>query len=64
MVKDRNGVEYKAAALECKLFYTPQSHTTSFWSVKGTAAFQALLCNQIPGMSLTSKDTVGPVPER
>lgn len=64
MVKDRNGVEYKAATLECKLLYTLQSHTTSFWFVKGTAAFQALLCNQIAGISFTNKDTVGPVSER
>lgn len=64
MVKVRNGVEYKAATLECKLLYTLQSHTTSFWFVKGTAAFQALPCNQIPGISLRSKDTVGPLSER
>lgn len=60
---DRNGAEYKASTLECKLFYTLQSHTGSFFVFKRLL----YLSKYFPyhqTITLTSKDTVSPIPDR
>lgn len=42
MMTGRNVTEYKAATLECKLFYTLQSHNGSFLFLKGYCSFPSI----------------------
>lgn len=62
IVTDINGEEYKAATLQCELFYALQSHTGSFLFLKVIVSFQVFPYHQ--SITLTSTDTVSPIPGR